>query len=271
MAIWSKGTPRSTAAPMRRAISTHSRASPEVEKMATLPSSSRGGTASPEKRISLQRFEGRLRRRVAGGESQIEMGAGGIQNEGEQLALRARARRQIERHHGLLAKLRGASEARQFNARGVVGEAARGKLVLIGAEQQRKVRARLAALAQLVERDGVEPQLFEGVGEGARKSREGGDGAEVAQSAGADRLLRDARGQRFADDAAHRHERAAIQLGGGKFQDQFAERQTVHADQGIAASFESDFVGGLAHRRQHQHRTPLHPLGDELRGARTQL
>ena len=83
--------------------------------------------------------------------------------------------------------------------------------------------------------------------------------------------MRDARGQRFADDAAHRHERAAIELSRGKFQDQFAKCQAVHADQGVAASFESDFVGGLAHRRQHQHRAPLHPLGDELRGARTQL
>ena len=153
----------------------------------------------------------------------------------------------------------GGSEARQFDARGVVGEAARGKLVLIGAEQQREVGARFAALAQLVERHRVEAQLFEGVGEGARKSGEGGDGAEVGQSAGADRLLRDARGQRFADEAAHRHQRAAIQLGGGEFQDEFAEGQAVHADQGVAAGFERDFVGGLAHRRQHQHLRPTAP------------
>ena len=239
--------------------------------MATLPSSSRGGTASPEKRYRWSDSSEDCGGASPAAEAQIEMGAGGIQNEREQLALRARARRQVERDHRLLAKLPGDSEARQFDARGVVGEAARGQLVLIGAEQQRQVRARFAALAELIERDRVEAQLFEGVGEGARKSGEGGDGTEVAQSAGADRLLRDARGQRFADDAAHRHERAAIQLGGGKFQDELAECQAVHADQGVAASFESDFVGGLAHRRQHQHRAPLHPLGDELRGARTQL
>ncbi len=212
-----------------------------------------------------------MRRRAAGAESQVEVGAGGIQNEGKQLAFRAGARRQIERDDGFFAELPGGSEARHFDACGVVGEPARGKLVLIGAEEQRQIGAGLAALAELVERDGVEAQLFEGVGEGARKSREGGNGIEVAQFAGADRLLRYARGQRFADDAAHRHERAAIERGGGKFQDQLTECQAVHADQGVAASFESDFVGGLAHRRQYQHLTPLHPLGDELRGARTQL
>ena len=152
----------------------------------------------------------------------------------------------------------------------MVGKAARGQLVLIGAEEQREVRARFAALAQSIERYRVEAQLFEGVGEGARKSGKCGDGAEVAQSAGADRLLRDTRGQRLADDAAHGHERAAIQLGGGEFQDEFAECQAVHADQGVAASFERDFVRRLAHRRQHQHRAPLHPLGNELRSTRAQ-
>ena len=86
-----------------------------------------------------------MRRRVAGGESQIEVGAGGIQNEGEQLALRAGTRREIERDYGLFGKLPGGSEARQFDARGVVGEPARGKLVLIGAEQQCQVGARSAA------------------------------------------------------------------------------------------------------------------------------
>ena len=50
MAISSKGTPPAAAAWMARAISTHSSASPEVEKMTTLPSSSRAGTASLEKR-----------------------------------------------------------------------------------------------------------------------------------------------------------------------------------------------------------------------------
>ena len=46
----SKGTPSAAAAWMARAISTHSRASPEVEKTMKLPSSSRAGTASLENR-----------------------------------------------------------------------------------------------------------------------------------------------------------------------------------------------------------------------------
>ena len=229
----------------------------------------RDGIAGEEE--SLQRFERRLRRRVAGDEAQVEMGARGIQNEREQFALGAGARRQVDRHHGPLAKLLPGSEARQFDARGMVGEAARSQFVLVGAEEQREVRARFAALAQSIERYRVEAQLFEGAGEGARKSGEAGDGAEVAQPACADRLLRDAGGECFADDAADRHERAAIQFGGGEFQDEFAECQAVHADQRVAACLEGHFVGGLAHRRQHQHRTPLYPFGNELRRARTQM
>ena len=228
----------------------------------------RDGVATEE--VALQRFEARLwrrlRRRVAGREAQVEVGAGGMQNEGEQFALRAGARRQIKRHHGLFAKLLLGSQARQVDARGVVGEAARGQLVLVGAEQQRQVRARFAALVELGKRHGVEAQFLKGVGEGARKSRESGDGPEVSQSAGGDRLLRDARGEGFADDAAHRHERAAIQLGGGEFQDQFAECQAVHADERIAASHESDFVGGLADRRQHQHRPLQGHVLEQLAG-----
>src|ERR1019366_4712922 len=185
--------------------------------------------------------------------------------------LGARARREVERDHGLVAKLLPHSAARQVDARGVVGEAARGQLVLIGAEQQRQVRARFAALAESIKRYRVEAQLFKGAGEGARKSGEAGHGPEVAQPAGADRLFGDARGQRFADDAPDGHERAAIQLGGGKFQDELAECQPVHADQRVAAGCKGDFAGGLAHRRHHQHRTPLYPLGDELRRTRTQL
>ena len=63
----------------------------------------RDGVAGEE--VSLERFEGRLRRRVARAEAQVEVGAGGIQNEGEQFALGARARREVERDHGLVAKL----------------------------------------------------------------------------------------------------------------------------------------------------------------------
>src|ERR1035441_6450156 len=88
-----------------------------------------------------------------------------------------------------IAKLLLGSQARQGHARGVVGEAARGQLVLVGAEQQRQVRARFAAFAELGKRHGVEAQFLKGVGEGARKSRESGDGPEVSQSAGGDRLL----------------------------------------------------------------------------------
>src|ERR1019366_7811334 len=114
-----------------------------------------------------------------------------MQNEGEQLAFRAGARREIKRHHGLFAKLLLGSQARQVDARGVVGEAARVELVLIGAEEQRQVGARFAALAELVEWHGVEAQFLKGVGEGARKSGESGDGPEVSQSGVGDRLLRD--------------------------------------------------------------------------------
>ena len=56
-----------------------------------------------------------------------------------------------------------------------------------------------------MERYRVETQFLEGIGEGARKSGKSGDGTEVTQSAGADRLLRDARGQRLADDTAYGH------------------------------------------------------------------
>ena len=200
------------------------------------------------------------------------MGASGIQHQREQLALRAGTRRQVERDHRLLAQLPGDSQARQFHARGVVGEAARGQLVLVRAQQQGQIRARFSAVAQLVERHRVEAQLFEGIRQRARKSGEAGHRSEVCQSSAGSGFLGDASRQRFAYQAAHRHQRAAIQLGGGKLQNELAKCQAMHADQRIAAGFERDFVRSLAHRRQHQDcRAPLHPLGDELRGARTQL
>ena len=163
------------------------------------------------------------------------------------------------------------SEARQEDACGMVGKAARGQFILISAEEQREVRARFAALAQLIDWYRVEAQLFEGVGEGAGKSGKSGDGAEVAQPPRINRLLRDARRQRFADDAAHGHEPTAIQLAGGEFEDELAECQAVDADQGVAAGFQRNFVRCFAHRRQHQHRAPLHPLGNELRSTRTKM
>ena len=115
------------------------------------------------------------------------------------------------------------SQARQLDPRGVIGEAARRQLVLIRAQQARQVRARFAALAQCVQRYRVEAQLFKGAGQRPRKSGEARHRPEVAQAAGAHRLLRDARGQRLAHSPAHRHQRAPIQLRGGKFPGQFAE------------------------------------------------
>ena len=84
------------------------------------------------------------------------MGPCCIQYEGEQVAFRARARREIERHHGLVAKLLPRPQARQVHPRGVIGEAARPQLVLIGAQQPRQVRTRFAALAKLIQRYRVE-------------------------------------------------------------------------------------------------------------------
>ena len=104
----------------------------------------------------MQRSERGLWRGVARAQTQIEVGAGGIQDQREQFALGAGARREIERHHGAIAEVLLHAEACHLDARGVVGEAARREFLLVGAEQQRQVGARFAALAKSTERHRIE-------------------------------------------------------------------------------------------------------------------
>ena len=101
----------------------------------------------------------------------------GIQYQREQLALRAGARREVERHHRLISQLPGDCQARQFDARGMVGEAALGQLVLVCAEQHRQIRAGFSAVAQLIGRHRVEPQFFEVSVSARRKSGKPATGA----------------------------------------------------------------------------------------------
>ena len=180
MAIWSKGTPRSAAAEMRRAISTHSSASPEVEKIATERSSSRGGTGSAGEEIALERFQGRCGRERAGREAQIETSACRAHQGAEEVALQLRPRREIQGDDGHLAKVAragGYSFARQSDAVGMIGETARGKLARVGIEQARKVGAGLAAIGQAVEARRVQAKLFEGVRKRAGKPGKPATGA----------------------------------------------------------------------------------------------
>ncbi len=113
--------------------------------------------------------------RAIGIEMQIERHARRAHHGGQQFALQARARRQIQRDDGRLAETvvtRGEGIARQVDARGVVGEAARRKLARVGFEQARQVGAGFAAVAQTPGIHGVEAQFFERGGERARESRE---------------------------------------------------------------------------------------------------
>ena len=222
---------------MARAISTHSSASPEVERMTTLPSSSRTGTGSLEEEIALQRFE---RRGGLGGirrEAQFQREARRVQHGGEQFALQAAARGEIERHHGGLAQAvvsGGKGVAGEVDARGVVGQAALGKLAGVGREQACEVGARFAAGAQTLGLHGVEAQFFEGRGQSAREAGKTGHRLQVGELAAPERFGGDARGQRFAHEPAHRHQAAAIQLRGGEFQHELAQRQAAHAERASA-------------------------------------
>ena len=225
----------------------------------------------PPRRDALQRFERGAHRRFARRQAQIKMGTRAVQDSGKERAFAARARFQVDGDDGALARRARDRKLREFNSRSVVGQCARAQFLFVGREQDCKVGARLAAGAQFIERHRVEAQLFEGGGQRAREARESGHRIEIRERAPRHRLLGDSRRQRFTDDAAHRRQGAAIQLGGAEFQHQFPEGEALHADQRRAAGFERDFVRRLAHRSEHQHRTQLRPLGDKLRGARTQL
>ena len=224
--------------------------------------------------VALERFERGCGSRGVRCEAEIEREACRAHRGGEQLALEEAARGDIERDDGGLAQGvvgGGKCVAGESDAGGVVGETAVGEFAGVGVEEVCEVGAGVAAGTQTVGLDGVETELFEGGGEGARKAGEGGDGTQVGELAAFERTGGDARGEGFAHESADGNERAAIELGGGEIEDEFAEGEAADVHEGGGASFERDFVGGGAHGREDEDGTSGGEARDEVDGTAAEL
>ena len=150
--------------------------------------------------------------------------------------------RHVEQDHGRAAKARSVPAQRgagQFDARGVVGQAAGPKLRFVAGEQRGEVAGHGAA---------VEADFFERVGEGAREAGKAGGLAQRGQRGGGGHT----RGEGFADDAPHGRQAGAAQLLAGGAVYEIAEPVTVDAGEHALADFEGDLVGRLALRGEDQ-------------------
>ena len=242
--------------------------------MTTLPSSSRAGTASLEKRYRCRESRHEAGSAPPGSRCNSRAACAAAITEASSSRSSQRARRQIERDDRCFAQLvvgRGERIACQVDARRMVGEPAFGQLAGVSREQPREVRPGFAAVAQVLGVDGVEPQFFKRSGQGAGKAWKSGHRPEVGELSASERLGGDARSQRLPDEPAHRHEPPAVQLRGGQLQDQFAECEPAHAHQGLAASRQGDLFGRRADRRQNQHGARGGPLRDKLHGPAAQF
>jgi hypothetical protein len=140
-------------------------------------------------------------------------------------------------------------------ARGVVGKAVLAQRLFIGRQQQGEIGTGPAGRAQCLDRSTVESQVFEGAGEGARKSWKRGDGSQVGELGAGPR--RDLHRDRLPRDAAHGCQAALQQRYSADREHEIAQRVAVDAGKGAAgggAHHPDQIVGGFARRAEYEHR-----------------
>ena len=224
--------------------------------------------------IALQRFQRRRGGERSGAETQIQASACRAHHGAEQLALQLGARHDIQGddcHLAKVARAGGHCFARQANAIGMIGEAARGELARIGIEEAREVGAGFAAVGQAVEARRVQAQFLKRVRERAGKTGKAGDRGEVRQFVAMQGIGRDTGGERLAHESAHEDELAAVHAGGGELHDEIAKGAGVDVQESLDAGGAGDLFGCQADGGQDQDRTGGGGLFDEVHRTRAQL